>query len=62
MTGRSATATCSDLCANLAAVRGEVRFDEPLARYTSMKIGGPADALVFEYEIVVRGRKAAPSL
>jgi UDP-N-acetylmuramate dehydrogenase len=27
-------------------VRGEVRFDEPLARYTSMKIGGPADALV----------------
>ncbi len=24
--------------------------------------GGPADALVFEHEIVVRGRKAAPSL
>ncbi len=29
----------------LARVRGEVRFDEPLGRYTSMKIGGPADAL-----------------
>jgi UDP-N-acetylmuramate dehydrogenase len=30
----------------LSAVRGEVRYDEPLARFTSMKIGGPADALV----------------
>lgn len=30
----------------LAAVRGEVRFDERLAKYTSMKVGGPADALV----------------
>ncbi len=34
-----------DLRAALSVVRGEVRYAEPLARYTSMKIGGPADAL-----------------
>ena len=28
-------------------VRGEVRFDEPLAGYTTYRIGGPAAALVF---------------
>jgi UDP-N-acetylmuramate dehydrogenase len=28
-------------------VRGEVRFDEPLSRHTSWRVGGPADALVF---------------
>jgi UDP-N-acetylmuramate dehydrogenase len=29
-----------------ARVRGEVRFDEPLAEYTTYRIGGPAAALV----------------
>jgi UDP-N-acetylmuramate dehydrogenase len=43
---RSSAATRSDLRDALSGVRGEVRFDEPLAKYTSMKIGGPADALV----------------
>ncbi len=42
----SATAARSDLRERLHDVRGEVRFDEGLARYTSMKIGGPADVLV----------------
>jgi UDP-N-acetylmuramate dehydrogenase len=44
MTGRSTVAARPTLRDTLADVRGEVRFDEPLARYTSMKIGGPADA------------------
>jgi UDP-N-acetylmuramate dehydrogenase len=26
---------------------GEIKFDEPLSQYTSLKIGGPADILVF---------------
>ena len=26
-----------------AALRGELRFDEPMARHTSLKVGGPAD-------------------
>ncbi len=43
---RAPAAGRSDLRAALTGVRGEVRFDEPLARFTSMKIGGPADALV----------------
>lgn len=41
-----AAAPLPDLAALLQGVRGEVRLNEPLARYTSMKIGGPADALV----------------
>lgn len=28
------------------SVRGEIKFDEPLKRYTSLQIGGPADAFV----------------
>jgi UDP-N-acetylmuramate dehydrogenase len=27
--------------------RGEVRFDEPMSAYTSLRIGGPADMMVF---------------
>ena len=42
---KSATAIRSDLRERLHDVRGEVRFDEGLARYTSMKIGGAADVL-----------------
>lgn len=30
----------------LSEIRGEVRFDEPLKRYTTYRIGGPADVLV----------------
>ena len=26
-------------------IRGEIRYDEPLARYTSWRVGGPADVL-----------------
>jgi UDP-N-acetylmuramate dehydrogenase len=29
-----------------ALVRGEIRFDEPMARHTTLRIGGPVDALV----------------
>jgi UDP-N-acetylmuramate dehydrogenase len=29
-----------------ALVRGEVRFDEPLSRHTTLRIGGPVDVLV----------------
>jgi UDP-N-acetylmuramate dehydrogenase len=32
--------------AALAAVVANVRFDEPMARHTTLRIGGPADALV----------------
>ncbi|MBI4715443.1 MAG: UDP-N-acetylmuramate dehydrogenase [Nitrospirae bacterium] len=31
----------------LEGVRGEVRFDEPMARHTSFRVGGPADVMVF---------------
>ena len=35
------------LVAELAAIAGvRVKLDEPLARYTSMKIGGPADYFI----------------
>jgi len=33
------------------AVRGEVRLDEPLKRYTSIQIGGKADALVIPADL-----------
>jgi UDP-N-acetylmuramate dehydrogenase len=32
-------------------VQGEVRFNEPLRKYTSIQIGGPADALIFPAHI-----------
>lgn len=31
----------------LEGYSGEIRFDEPIAPYTSLKIGGPAEAMVF---------------
>jgi UDP-N-acetylmuramate dehydrogenase len=34
----------ADLGAALAGLRGRVAFDEPLARHTTFRIGGPADA------------------
>ncbi len=32
-------------------VQGEIRFNEPLRKYTSIQIGGPADALIFPSDI-----------
>jgi UDP-N-acetylmuramate dehydrogenase len=43
---RAVAATRPTLREALADVRGDVRFAEPLARYTSMRVGGPADVLV----------------
>jgi UDP-N-acetylmuramate dehydrogenase len=34
-----------------AITAGPVLFDEPLDRYTSLKVGGPADALVFPQSV-----------
>ena len=34
----------ADRAAFAAAVAGELRFDEPMARRTTLRIGGPADA------------------
>jgi UDP-N-acetylmuramate dehydrogenase len=30
----------------LSGITGNIRFDEPMSRYTSFRIGGPADAYV----------------
>jgi len=38
--------TEADRAALRAALRGEVRFDEPMARHTTLRIGGPVDAYV----------------
>lgn len=45
----------------LSEIQGEVRFNEPLRRYTSYRIGGPADILVqpATEEDVVKTLKAA---
>jgi UDP-N-acetylmuramate dehydrogenase len=32
--------------------RGEIKFDEPMSSYTSLRIGGPADILVFPNDVV----------
>jgi UDP-N-acetylmuramate dehydrogenase len=37
--------------AALSGVRGEIRLHEPMSRHTSMKIGGPADALVIPRDL-----------
>jgi UDP-N-acetylmuramate dehydrogenase len=37
--------------AALMEVRGQVLFDEPMSRHTSMKVGGPADALVIPRDL-----------
>ena len=34
-----------------ALVRGELRFEEPLKRHTTLQIGGPADALVYPADL-----------
>jgi UDP-N-acetylmuramate dehydrogenase len=40
-----------DVRVALSEVRGEVRYHELMARHTSMKIGGPADALVIPRDV-----------
>lgn len=35
----------------LENLKGEVRFDEPLSKHTSFRIGGPADALIIPKDI-----------
>ncbi len=32
--------------------RGEIKFDEPLSAYTSLRIGGPAEVMVFPEDVV----------
>ncbi len=32
-------------------IRGEIKWNEPLKRYTSMQVGGPAEALVFPADL-----------
>ena len=34
-----------------ALVRGEIKFEEPLKRHTTLQIGGPADALVYPADL-----------
>lgn len=45
----AAARTTSDLMTRLPAVRGRMRADEPLARFTWFRVGGPAEVL-FEPE------------
>ncbi|MEW6543511.1 MAG: UDP-N-acetylmuramate dehydrogenase [Nitrospirota bacterium] len=40
-----------DLRAVVAGLRGKVKFDAPLADYTSFRIGGPADVLVLPADV-----------
>ncbi len=49
--GRSRKTRGTDLRPVLAGFRGEARFDEPLTKWTSFKIGGPADALVLPADV-----------
>ena len=35
----------------VAQVRGEIRLDEPMSRHTSMRVGGPADAMVYPVDL-----------
>lgn len=44
MTGRRTAGTLREA---LSGVRGEIRWNEPMARHTSFKVGGPADAMVY---------------
>ncbi|MBI4680895.1 MAG: FAD-binding protein [Nitrospirae bacterium] len=32
--------------------RGEIKFDQPMSGYTSLKIGGPVEAMVFPEDVV----------
>lgn len=42
----AARLTEDDRAALTAAIRGEIRFDEPMARHTTLRLGGPVDAYV----------------
>lgn len=49
--GEGVRRTSASLRAALEGFRGECRFDEPLSAWTSLKIGGPADALVIPADL-----------
>lgn len=62
MAERTENLAATALGAGLAALAGlRVKFDEPLARYTSMKIGGPADCFV-EVETAAAMKDLLPRL
>jgi len=48
-----------DIWAAVMGIRGAVRFDVPLAPYTSFKIGGPADVIVEPADVDDVGRLVA---
>lgn len=37
---------------NRGTFKGEIKFDEPLSAHTSLKIGGPADIMIFPEDVV----------
>ncbi len=48
-------------------IRGRVLFDAPMRRYTSMRVGGPADSLIFPEDVnelkkvvLYAGKKSIP--
>lgn len=60
--GQSLSPSVSVLRRALLHVEGEIRWYEPLAPYTSLQVGGPADVLVFPADVedvirVVRGAR-----
>ena len=60
--GQSRSPSVSVLRRALLHVEGEIRWYEPLAPYTSLQVGGPADVLVFPSDVddvirVVRGAR-----
>lgn len=62
MAERIENSAAISLSAELTAIAGlRVKLDEPLARYTSMKIGGPADCFV-EVETIAALRELLPVL
>ncbi len=51
VTGQRHVPTLSVIRQALRHVQGDIRWDEPLAPYTSLQVGGPADVLVFPADV-----------